>query len=65
MEITNNHLLRLRRWYRWFVWYPVKIKGKWIWFKIIERKRKCYDGERGFNGAWYYIYRRLQLSNYE
>ena len=25
-------------WEYWFAWYPVRVKGKWVWFKEIYRK---------------------------
>ena len=25
-------------WQPWFAWYPVKVKGRWTWFKKVYRK---------------------------
>lgn len=25
-------------WKSWFAWHPVKVKGKWVWFKKVYRK---------------------------
>lgn len=25
-------------WKDWYAWYPVKIKGKWVWLKTVYRK---------------------------
>lgn len=25
-------------WKAWYAWYPVKVKGKWCWFKTVYRK---------------------------
>lgn len=41
-------------WEEWFAWHPVKVHGKWTWFKTVYRKYswvksteqpfgKCYD----------------------
>lgn len=30
-------------WGRWFAWYPVKIRNRYTWLKLVER-RKCFTG---------------------
>lgn len=25
-------------WEKWYAWHPVKVKGKWKWFKTVYRK---------------------------
>lgn len=27
------------KWERWYAWHPIKISGKWVWRKDVERKR--------------------------
>lgn len=25
-------------WYKWFAWYPIYIRDKFVWFKTVERR---------------------------
>ena len=36
-----------QKWYPWFAWYPVRIDGRLVWGKTIER-RGCEDK----GGSW-------------
>lgn len=37
-------LERQATWTRWFAWYPARIDGKRVWFKLVERRvPSCYD----------------------
>jgi hypothetical protein len=33
-------------WKKWWAWRPVRVHGKWTWFKIIYRKKiNTYDDD--------------------
>jgi hypothetical protein len=36
-------------WQQWFAWYPVKMRGEWVWLrKIYRRNHDAYVD----NGKW-------------
>jgi hypothetical protein len=37
-------------WQLWFAWFPVRVRGQWVWLETIKRMRVCHFG-------CYYIYR--------
>jgi hypothetical protein len=36
--------LYLGIWYPWYAWRPVKVEGRWVWLKRIER---CIEARGG------------------
>ena len=38
MDDANNFWAGPAPWQPWFAWYPVKVKGRWTWFKKVYRK---------------------------
>jgi hypothetical protein len=30
-------------WHRWFAWYPVRIDGKCMWGRWVERRRNYFQ----------------------
>jgi hypothetical protein len=44
-------------WEFWFAWRPVRIKDKWVWWRLIER-RFCFAGSRMNRPEWW-EYRRI------
>jgi hypothetical protein len=35
---SNNAFTRYAHWRRWFAWYPVKIDGRRVWLRMVERR---------------------------
>ena len=35
----------MRKWYRWFAWYPVRIDGRMVWLRWLERRDAYYSHE--------------------
>lgn len=29
---------KVKKWKKWFAWYPLRVESHWCWFKTIERK---------------------------
>lgn len=38
IDDANNFWAGPAPWQPWFAWYPVKVKGRWTWFKKVYRK---------------------------
>lgn len=43
--LFDSPLLYLGTWYPWYAWRPVKVEGRWVWLKRIERQIHCSVGE--------------------
>ena len=35
------------QWHRWFAWYPIRIEGKLIWLRFVERQVGYYENWGG------------------
>lgn len=44
-------------WETFFVWWPRRIDGRWIWLAKAERQSVC--GGCALYGDYWWIYRRL------
>lgn len=45
--------IALRRWHKWFAWYPVRIPktGKYVyWLEFVQRKKIMW---LGWDGGWW------------
>jgi len=45
-----------QNWHRWFAWRPVKVDGKWAWFKMTYRRYSHTFGDYGWSlwNCWEY-----------
>lgn len=60
----NLKIRALRRWHKWFAWYPVKVKSKLstktsiVWLKTVKRRCLYCTGWDGFS-SWVKYYKEL------
>jgi len=43
MKIENK--FKDQFWHKWFAWYPVPVRGKWVWLEFVGRhiSKNAYD----------------------
>ena len=37
MRWKAGRIQQYDEWRSWFAWYPVKIKGSWVWLETVKR----------------------------
>ena len=43
------------RWYKWFAWHPVNVKGKKVWLQYVYRTKKLRAlGIQNVRQVWVY-----------
>lgn len=46
-ETIQERDKRLKKWQRWFAWYPVRIDGQRVWLEYVYRRTTVYYGGMG------------------
>ena len=46
-------------WYDYFCWLPMKIEGRWIWLKTVQRM-ECWNGLFGSESARFWFEYRMK-----